>query len=87
MASALAIVDAGKLWHCLGGNEVRLSDRNGVSYIENVKMGEHVYLRKTGGTFVFDVDFEDYVQDAAAEDVPMNGNVNKKWFQSQGAAR
>ena len=56
-ASAVAVVEA--------GNDIVLSKRKGGSYIENTKSGEKVYLRKKGGTYVFDAEWEEEVDEEA----------------------
>ena len=50
LASAAAVVEA--------GNDIVLSNRKGGSYIMNIKTQEKIFLKKKGGTFVFDVEFE-----------------------------
>jgi hypothetical protein len=81
LASAAAVVEA--------GNEVVLSNRKGGSYIKNLNTGELVYLKKKGGTFVFDVEFEDFIDEGMGgmNDVTMKNELGKKGFQRQGGAR
>ena len=81
LASAAAVVDA--------GNDVYLTGRKGGSYIENVKSGERVYLKRKGGTFVFDVEFMDAIggDEDVSGDVDMGDRPMKKSFQRQGAIR
>ena len=59
LAAASAIIEA--------GNDIVLSKRKGGSYIENLKTKERVYLRKKGGTYVFDVEWEEEIDDAYIE--------------------
>ena len=48
LAAAMAVV---KL-----GNRIVMEEGEGRSYIENVRTGDRVLLRESGGTFVFDID-------------------------------
>ena len=38
------------------GNRIVMEDGPGRSYIENLRAGDRVLLRESGGAFVFDVD-------------------------------
>ena len=50
LAAAMAIVKM--------GNRIVMEEGPGRSYIENLKTGDRVLLRESGGTFVFDIDWE-----------------------------